>query len=104
VTGVDPQGRVLPEAGHGAHVDFAAPGSQMAAAGPAGGLVAVRGTSFAAPIVAGELALRLTAPDPARARAAIDDLGRQARHPPQGETGLGRGIVGADLRTPPPRR
>jgi hypothetical protein len=37
VTGVDARGQVLPEAGRGAHVAFAAPGADMAAAGFAPG-------------------------------------------------------------------
>ena len=55
VTGLDARGRGLPEAGRSTHVDFAAIGVGQAAE-PAGGFVAVRGTSFAAPLVAGKLA------------------------------------------------
>ena len=56
-----PQGRqVLPEAGRGSHVDFAAPGADMAGAGARGGYVAVRGTSFAAPVIAGIAARMLS--------------------------------------------
>ena len=56
VTAVTARGRVLPEAGRGAQVDLTAQGMDMAAAGMDGGYVAVRGTSFAAPLVAGLLA------------------------------------------------
>ena len=56
VTAVDPRDRPLPEAGRGQHVDFAAPGAGLFAAAPDGGWWQVRGTSFAAPLVA-----RLTA-------------------------------------------
>src|SRR5207248_11432234 len=52
VTGVDGRRRVLPEAGRAGHVDFAAPG-EVSAAAPGGGYANARGTSFAAPIVAG---------------------------------------------------
>jgi len=103
VTGVDARRRLLPEASRATHVDFAAPGSDMAAAGVDGGFVAVRGTSFAAPIAAGLLARDLRAADRADAQRALAALGRQAldlggRGPdPQ----FGRGLVGADLRTPP---
>ncbi|MEJ7933722.1 S8 family serine peptidase [Sphingobium sp. AN558] len=55
VTGIDDEGRLLPEAGHTLHVDFAAPGADMDAAQPDGGKGRVRGTSFAAPLVAGRL-------------------------------------------------
>lgn len=55
VTGIDRRDRVLPEAGRALHLDYAAPGADMRAAGLDGGAVAVRGTSFAAPLVAGRL-------------------------------------------------
>ncbi|MDB5475709.1 MAG: hypothetical protein JWP49_1220, partial [Phenylobacterium sp.] len=103
VTGVDPRRRLLPEAGRGPHVEFAAPGSEMAAAGLDGGFVSVRGTSFAAPIAAGLLARYLPQPDVAGAERAKTLLGRQALdlggrgHDPL----YGRGLVGAELRTPP---
>jgi subtilisin family serine protease len=103
VTGVDGGRRVLPEAGRGTHVDFAAPGSQMAAAGADGGFVAVRGTSFAAPIAAGRLAQLLPAPDRAGAVRAVDALSREAVDlgAPGPDPIYGRGLVGFDLRTEP---
>ncbi len=55
VTGIDGRGQLLPEAGRARHVDFAAPGADMAAARMDGGKARVRGTSFAAPLVAGRL-------------------------------------------------
>jgi subtilisin family serine protease len=57
-TGIDGRGRLLPEAGRALHVDFAAPGADMQAATMADGKGAVRGTSFAAPLVAGRLFAR----------------------------------------------
>jgi hypothetical protein len=60
VTGIDGRNRPLPEAGRALHVDFAAPGADMQAADIAGGKSAVRGTSFAAPLVAGRLLVRGT--------------------------------------------
>jgi hypothetical protein len=92
VTGVDGKKRVLPEAGRGTHVDFAAPGSDMAAAGAKGGFLSVRGTSFAAPLVAGALA-----------REAADALGRQAEDlgAPGPDPVYGRGLVLFNLRTAP---
>lgn len=79
VTGVNARRRVLPEAAQGPQVAFAGPGAELAAAGPGGeGYTVVRGTSFAAPLVAGLLAARLPAPDPAAARAAVQALTREA--------------------------
>ena len=47
----DSRNRALPEAGRAKHIDFAAPGADMAAALPGQGYAKVRGTSFAAPLV-----------------------------------------------------
>ncbi len=80
VTGVDARGRVLPEAGRGAHVDFAAPGIH---ADPR-----VRGTSFAAPIVAGLLASTSLE----RLRSSAQDLGARGRDDVYGD-----GLVGGNL-------
>jgi subtilisin family serine protease len=94
VTAVNARRQALPEAGRGPHVDFAAPGADMAAAGARGGYLAVRGTSFAAPLVAGLLA---------RAGGRLEgltaaDLGAAGSDPV-----YGRGLVGFDLRTEPGR-
>lgn len=104
VTGVDRDGRPLPEAARGPQVQFAAPGNHMASASPGTPPYrAVRGTSFAAPIVAGLLAPALPRPDRERARAAVAALARQAAGAAADGTdkGLGRGIVGADIRADP---
>lgn len=100
VTGVDRMRRVLPEAGRGTHVDFAAPGADLAAADLNRGLVTVRGTSFAAPITAGLLARRLSAPDPVAAAGALAALGQEAIDlgPPGPDPVYGRGLVGTDVR------
>jgi subtilisin family serine protease len=100
VTGVDARNRALPEAGRGPQVDFAAPGSDMAAAAPGGRYIPVRGTSFAAPVVAGLLAQRLHGPDAAAASRAPRDLARNAVDlGPRGQDRtFGLGLVGADLR------
>lgn len=102
VTGVDARGRVLMEAGKAKHIDFAAPGSDMAAAAGSG-FGSVRGTSFAAPIVAGKLGLLMDSRSPAEARAAIAALARQARDlGPKGvDRTYGRGLVGEDVRISP---
>jgi hypothetical protein len=57
VTAVDARDRVLVEAGRARHIDFAAPGADLAAALQKGGYAIVRGTSFAAPLVAARLAV-----------------------------------------------
>jgi hypothetical protein len=79
VTAVNAKRRVLPEAAQGPQVQFAAPGFELAAAIPGGAAYAsVRGTSFAAPLVAGLLAAQLDAPDPVAAKLAVQALARQA--------------------------
>lgn len=69
VTGVDARERVLVEAGRGAQVDFAALGVQGR----------VRGTSYAAPIVAARLAANLPTPGTSSSQHAIAALRNQAR-------------------------
>lgn len=100
VTGVDAKRRVLVEACRGKHVDFSAPGANMSAAGIEAPFSAVRGTSFAAPIVAGLLARQVAAVDKARAEAAIAALVAQATD--LGARGVdkiyGSGLVGDELR------
>lgn len=100
VTAVDARRRVLPEAGRGAHVDFAAPGAGVKAAALTGGFVTVRGTSFAAPVVAARLAALLPAPDAVGAKAAVEALGRQAVDlgRPGPDPIYGRGFVDAARR------
>lgn len=98
VTGVDAHRRVLFEAGRGPQVRFAAPGTDISAAKSVRTFEVVRGTSFAAPIVAGLLAARLPAPDPTGAQRAIEELARDAID--LGAAGpdpvYGFGLVGAD--------
>lgn len=88
VTAVDAKGRALPEAGKATHLDFAAPGADMAAAAPGKGYTRVRGTSFAAPLAAARL---LADGSPAA-------LAREAR---PGKGRVGRGIVCGDCRIDP---
>ena len=80
VTGVDAHGRVLMEAVRGPQVDFAALGIH---ADPR-----VRGTSFAAPIVAGYIAQSSLQ----RVRSSTQDLGSRGRDDVYGE-----GLVGGNL-------
>lgn len=88
VTGVDARGRALPEAGRSSHLDFAAPGADMAAASPGQGFAKVRGTSFAAPLAASRLVMS----------GSVAALAAEAR-PGRGK--VGRGIVCATCRTEP---
>src|SRR5256885_2929783 len=103
VTAVDARQRVLVEALRGAQVKFAAPGADMAAAGPRQGYALVRGTSFASPIVAGLLALELPTPDESAARQAVAALAARAvdLRTPGLDPVYGHGLVGADLRRQP---
>lgn len=104
VTGVDAKRRVLAEAGRGAHVALAAPGSDMAGAG-SDAYIALRGTSFAAPLVTGLLAARLPRPDEAAAREALAQMRSQALDLGAGgrDDVYGWGLVGESLRRPLPR-
>lgn len=88
VTGVDARGRALPEAGKAAHLDFAAPGADMAAALPGQGYARVRGTSFAAPLASARLALG----------GSVQRLVSEAR---PGKGRVGRGVVCGDCRIDP---
>jgi len=88
VTAVDLRGRALPEAGRAAHLDFAAPGADMAAALPGSGYARVRGTSFAAPLVTARLALR----------GSVQSLAAEAR---PGKGRVGRGIICGECRIDP---
>lgn len=97
VVAVSARNQPLPEAPRGLQVDFAAPGGDMAAAGLQDGYVSVRGSSFAAPLVAGLLA-RTGGGEAAvqtLARSAVD-LGARGRDPV-----FGLGLVGANLRVAP---
>ena len=78
VTGVDRRRKLLPEAGRADHVDFAAYGAEVRVAAPGRRRVTARGTSYAAPVVAGRLARLLDAPDPAGAKRAVAKLAAEA--------------------------
>jgi len=78
VTGVDGADKALIEAGHGKFIAFAAPGADIEAASLPRGSSPVRGTSFAAPIVASRLALLLERPDPVAAERAVSALAASA--------------------------
>jgi subtilisin family serine protease len=105
VTAVDVRQRVLIEAGRGRQVKFAAPGSDMAAASTPESYMTVRGTSFAAPIVAGLLSVSLSgsgarSPDPVAADKAVGELMREAIDlgAPGPDLVYGNGLVGGNVR------
>jgi subtilisin family serine protease len=99
VTAVDAHQRALLEACRGRQVKFAAPGADMSAANPAQSFAAVRGTSFASPIVAGLLAEAVREPDKAAAQRAVADLAARAVDlgAPGPDPIYGYGLVGGDL-------
>lgn len=109
VTAVDLEEHVLPEAARGPQVAFAAPGDDLAVARSGGrGYATARGTSFAAPLVAGLLAtaagpaLPIVEPASARRRvverlaAGAIDLGAPGR-----DDIYGYGLLGERLRVDP---
>jgi hypothetical protein len=100
VTGVTRDRRVLPEAGRGPQVMFAARGADVRVATPEGGYAKARGTSYAAPIVARALALSLREPDASNAQAAITRLASQVVDlgDPGRDAAYGFGLVGETRR------
>jgi subtilisin family serine protease len=103
VSAVDRRGRALPEAARGPQVLFAAPGNDMVSAAPgAPPYRLVRGTSYAAPIVAALLAQSLAAPSPAESAEAVAALARRAERADAASRDIfGHGIVGMEWRTDP---
>ena len=102
VTGVDRRNRVLIEAGRASHLDYAAPGADMLAAGIAGRVFRVRGTSFAAPLVAATIARFYPSPSPTAIAAALKRVDAVSRDlGPRGPDKIyGRGLVCGECRTP----
>jgi hypothetical protein len=94
VTGVDGRNRALIEAGRALHLDYAAPGADMAAANAVGRWARVRGTSYAAPLVAARAAAAVSA---GSVIAELDreavDLGRKGP-----DSTYGRGLLCGDCR------
>lgn len=91
VTGVDSRNRVLPEAGRATRADFAAPGADIMTALSVDKRDKVRGTSFAAPLVAARLSTfyprqSLGAVEPAvrQLMAEAVDLGKKGFDPAYG--------------------
>jgi subtilisin family serine protease len=101
VTAVDGHRRVLIEAARGNQVMFAARGADMSAADVGAKYSAIRGTSFAAPIVAALLAQSVTAPELTSSNAAIEALAQSAIDlgPKGRDLTYGFGLVGADYQS-----
>lgn len=88
VTGVDSRNRTLPEAGRATRADFAAPGADIMSALGTNGRDKVRGTSFAAPLVAARLSTFYPRQSPNAVEPAVRklmaeaiDLGRKGYDP-----------------------
>ena len=101
VTAVDSHRHVLIEAARGNQVMFAARGADMSAAVIGGKYSAIRGTSFAAPIVAALLAQSMSVPDSSASNEALESLAKSAIDlgPPGRDLTYGFGLVGAAYRT-----
>lgn len=95
VTGVDARGRALIEAGRALHLDYAAPGADMLAVDARGRSVAVRGTSFAAPLAAARI-MRFAGRGRTVALRVVDGEARKAGPASR----YGRGVLCEDCRTP----
>lgn len=88
VTGVDGAGRVLIEAGKASHLDYAAPGADMSALVPGKGRIDLRGTSYAAPLVASRIAARQ-----ALSSSAVEAVKATDSEAIKGRSGTGRGVL-----------
>lgn len=90
VTGVDGRNRALIEAGRALHLDYAAPGADMLARNAFDKWVGVRGTSYAAPLVAARVAAALD-----RGPDVLARLDREAQRLGSGRQALlfGRGLL-----------
>ena len=96
VTAVDGRKRILIEAGRATHLDYAAPGADMRAASLQGAMP-VRGTSFAAPLVAATIALAYPIPDVMQRAAAMARVDASAER--RGKA-YGHGILCGSCATP----
>jgi hypothetical protein len=103
VTAVDASEKLLIEASGGEHVRFAAPGADMVAASLAGQFKTVRGTSYAAPLVAGLLARLLAREDGVAVEQVVQQLAASAGDRSNAPRAMRHryGLVGMDLRIDP---
>ena len=98
VTGVDKRNRPLIEAGRALHLDYAAPGADISALDRAGRMVAVRGTSFAVPLVAARAAAALDRGVSPRALVGVLDAEAVPLSRRRPDPQSGRGLLCADCR------
>lgn len=100
VTGVDGRNRALPEAGRSSQTDFAAPGANLLSALGANKQGKVRGTSFAAPLVAARLSVFYPRQSPGAIEPAVRKLMAEAVD--LGKTGydpiFGHGLICGECR------
>jgi subtilisin family serine protease len=102
VTAVDAHEKILMEASGGDYVRFAAPGADMLAASLGGKYGAVRGTSYAAPLVAGLIARLLEKEDSADVEQVVQQLAASAAHGGNGRRDRRYAyLVGMELRADP---
>lgn len=95
VTGVDARNRALIEAGKALHLDYAAPAADMGARDAKGRMARVRGTSYAAPLVAARAAAAMARGGKVvpRLDAEAADLGRKGP-----DATFGRGLLCGQCR------
>jgi Subtilase family len=105
VTAVDAHEKVLMEASGGDYVRFAAPGADMLAASTGGKYAAVRGTSYASPLVAGLIARLLAREDAVGVEEVVQQLAATAAKSRSAKRGrrYDYSLVGMELRTDPAR-
>lgn len=103
VTAVDAHAKVLMEASGGDYARFAAPGADMLAASLGGKYAAVRGTSYASPLVAGLVARLLARQDAVGVEQVVQQLATTAAGSTDSRRGrhYGYSLVGMELRTDP---
>ena len=97
VSATDANGRLLAEASRVRRVDFVAPGITTVR-DLRGHETVLRGTSFAAPVIARLIADQVEVPDPATARGALSALAKSAFHPTADRQWYGQGILGISAR------
>jgi subtilisin len=91
VAALDKDLRPAPYSTRGAYVDLSAPGTALECVTPGGGQGQCTGTSFATPLVAGAMALWLSAQPsltPAQLQQRLEENARPLPFPPQ-EVGKG---------------
>ena len=98
VTGVDGRRRVLIEAGNALNLDYAAPGADLTAVDSKGARVKLRGTSYAAPLVAARFAAHRKAGLQGSALVAASDAEASAAGRSRPSRRYGRGILCGSCR------